>query len=217
MNRPFMSRQLNNIDRLLSQLGQGLQIALGPSPTGSRSNPANTDDSLTEPAERRHAAGLMRVNHTGEVCAQALYSGQAFTSKNTDIQQKMRQAADEEIDHLAWCAERLQELDSQPSRLNLFWYSGSWFLGASAGIAGDKWNLGFLEETERQVEAHLEGHLDQLPAGDQRSREIVEQMKIDEAEHADMAARAGAAPLPRPIKEAMRFTADIMRWLAYRI
>jgi len=159
----------------------------------------------------------MRVNHSGEVCAQALYSGQAFASRNPELQQKLAHAAEEELDHLAWCAERLQELGSQPSRLNVLWYGGSWLLGAVASLAGERWNLGFLEETERQVEAHLQGHLERLPEGDQRSREIVAQMKIDEAEHADMAREAGAASLPEPVRSMMSASAGVMKWLAYRL
>lgn len=208
---------MNRIDQLLTHIGIGLHIALGPAPAHSRENPASSQDTIGDSGDKRHAAGLMRVNHTGEVCAQALYSGQAFASRNPDIQNKMQQAADEELDHLAWCSQRLGELGSQPSRLNLLWYSGSWLLGAAAGLAGDRWNLGFLEETERQVEAHLDQHLDKLPPADQRSREIVAQMKIDEASHADMAKDAGAAPLPQPVKQAMAVTSGIMKWLAYRV
>ncbi len=208
---------MNRIDRLLTQIGNGLQIALGPSPAHSRPNPAVTPEQLDNDTDKRHAAGLMRINHTGEVCAQALYSGQAFTSSNPSIQAKLQQAADEELDHLAWCSQRLNELGSQPSHLNLLWYSGSWLMGAVAGLAGDRWNLGFLEETERQVEAHLHDHLDKLPAADQRSREIVTQMKVDEAQHAEMASQSGASPLPETVKSAMAFTAGIMKQLAYRI
>ncbi len=208
---------MNRIDQFLTQLGNGLQIALGPSPAHARANPARSNESLDTNADKQHAAGLMRVNHTGEVCAQALYSGQAFASRNPEIQRQMQHAADEELDHLAWCAQRLEELGSQPSRLNLVWYGGSWLMGAAAGLAGDGWNLGFLEETERQVEAHLEQHLDSLPPADQRSREIVAQMKVDEAKHAQMARESGAAALPAPVKSAMALTANIMKWLAYRV
>ncbi len=208
---------MNRIDQLLTQIGNGLQIALGPSPAHSRRTPAVSEDKLSNDTDKRHAAGLMRINHTGEVCAQALYSGQAFASRNPDIQSRMQQAADEELDHLAWCSQRLEELGSQPSRLNLVWYCGSWLMGATAGLAGDSWNLGFLEETERQVEAHLGQHMDKLPAADNRSREIVAQMKLDEAQHAEMARESGASQLPESVKSAMAFSANIMKQIAYRI
>ncbi len=208
---------MNRIDQLLTHIGNGLHIALGPSPAHQRPTPAVSDDELQTDADKRHAAGLMRVNHTGEVCAQALYSGQAFASSNREIQQKMQHAADEELDHLAWCSQRLKELNSHPSRLNLLWYGGSWLMGVAAGKAGDHWNLGFLEETERQVEAHLDQHLDKLPEADQRSREIVAQMKIDEAEHAQMARDSGASTLPPLLRSTMAATANIMKWLAYRL
>lgn len=208
---------MNRIDQLLTHIGNGLHIALGPSPAHQRPTPAQTDDALQSDTDKRHAAGLMRINHTGEVCAQALYSGQAFASRSLKIQQKMQHAADEELDHLAWCSQRLEELNSHPSRLNLLWYGGSWLMGAAAGLAGDRWNLGFLEETERQVEAHLGQHLDELPAADQRSREIVAQMKIDEAQHAQMARDSGATDLPAPVKSAMAVSSNIMKWLAYRV
>lgn len=208
---------MHKTDRILTRLNTILHITLGPAPAHKRDNPAHSVDSVAERSDRRHAAGLMRVNHSGEVCAQALYSGQAFASKNPELQQKLAHAADEELDHLAWCTERLHELGNQPSRLNVFWYGGSWFLGAAASLAGERWNLGFLEETEKQVEAHLQGHLKRLPENDQRSREIVAQMKIDEAEHAQMAHDAGAAGLPRPVKSMMAGSAALMKWLAYRI
>ncbi|MBU1187624.1 MAG: 2-polyprenyl-3-methyl-6-methoxy-1,4-benzoquinone monooxygenase [Gammaproteobacteria bacterium] len=208
---------MNRLDQLLSRLNTTLHITLGPAPAHARQNPAHSEENVHGQPDRRHAAGLMRVNHSGEVCAQALYSGQAFASRNPELQQKLAHAAEEELDHLAWCAERLQELGSQPSRLNVLWYGGSWLLGAVASLAGERWNLGFLEETERQVEAHLQGHLERLPEGDQRSREIVAQMKIDEAEHADMAREAGAASLPEPVRSMMSASAGVMKWLAYRL
>jgi ubiquinone biosynthesis monooxygenase Coq7 len=208
---------MNKLDQLISRLNTTLHITLGPAPAHLRQNPAHSDESEHEQQARRHAAGLMRVNHSGEVCAQALYSGQAFASKNPELQQKLAHAAEEELDHLAWCSERLQELGSHPSRLNVLWYGGSWLLGATASLAGERWNLGFLEETERQVEAHLEGHLERLPEGDKRSREIVAQMKIDEAEHAQMARESGAATLPEPVRQMMSASAGVMKWLAYRL
>ena len=183
-----------------------------------RPNPAGqaAADPLNE-AERTHAAGLMRVNHTGEVCAQALYQSQALTARSEAIRDAMERAAREEEDHLRWCEQRLAELDSRHSRLNPLWYAGSFAIGGLAGLAGDRWNLGFVAETERQVVRHLESHLRELPTQDQRSRAIVEQMKIDEAEHATLAVEAGAAELPTPVKGLMRLTAKFMTTVAYRI
>jgi ubiquinone biosynthesis monooxygenase Coq7 len=166
---------------------------------------------------RRHAGGLMRVNHTGEVCAQALYAGQAATARLPAVRAEMEEAAAEEIDHLRWCAERLDALGERPSLLNPLWYAGSFAIGAAAGLAGDKWSLGFVEATERQVEAHLESHLDRLPADDRRSRAVVEQMKIDEAKHAELASKSGAATLPKPLQLAMGVTAGVMKRIAYRL
>ena len=184
-----------------------------------RPNPAGQPaaaDPLSE-TERAHAAGLMRVNHTGEVCAQALYQSQAVTARSETIRDAMERAAREEVDHLRWCEQRLTELDSHRSRLNPLWYAGSFAIGGLAGLAGDRWNLGFVAETERQVVRHLESHLRKLPAQDRRSRAIVEQMKIDEAEHATLAVEAGAAELPAPVKGLMRLTAKFMTTVAYRI
>ena len=171
---------------------------------------------LDEP-EKRHAAGLMRINHSGEVCAQALYAGQALTARNPETQGALLAAADEETEHLAWCEKRLDELGSHKSFLNPFWYAGSFALGALAGALGDKWNLGFLAETERQVEGHLGGHLDTLPEQDGKSRAIVEQMKLDEAKHADTAIAHGGVPLPGPVRTAMQLTSKILTHTVYRI
>jgi ubiquinone biosynthesis monooxygenase Coq7 len=170
-----------------------------------------------EEEQRKHAAGLMRVNHAGEVCAQALYAGQAVTARSADVQSDIQQAANEEIDHLSWCKERLDELDSQPSLLDPLWYAGSFAIGAVAGLAGDGWSLGFLKETENQVEAHLEGHIEELPPEDARSRAILDQMKIDEAKHAQMAEDSGAYDLPEPVRQLMKMTAQVMKTVAYRI
>ena len=167
--------------------------------------------------EKRHAAGLMRINHSGEVCAQALYQGQALTARNPEAARALLEASDEETEHLAWCERRLNELGSHKSFLNPFWYAGSFALGALAGALGDKWNLGFLAETERQVEGHLDGHLSKLPDQDAKSRAIVEQMKIDEIKHADTALAHGGAELPGPVKEAMRLTSRILTFAAYRV
>ncbi len=166
-------------------------------------------------AEKRHAAGLMRVDHSGEVCAQALYQGQALTARNPEAAQALVQASEEETEHLAWCERRLDELGSRKSLLNPVWYLGSFGIGVLAGALGDRWNLGFLAETERQVEGHLEGHLERLPAQDARSRAIVEQMKADEIRHAETAVAHGGAELPPPVKLAMKLSSRIMTRAAY--
>lgn len=211
-------RQVTPLDRLIGQLDGGLRAALGPPPGAARPSPAEGlgDDELNE-AERRLAAGLMRINHTGEVCAQALYAGQAATARSDEVRDKMAEAAEEEEDHLAWCAQRLDELASRPSLFNPIWYAGSFSIGAAAGLAGDPWSLGFVEATERQVEAHLGEHLDRLPPQDDRSRAIVSQMKEDEARHAQMALDHGAQILPAPVQRLMSLTAGIMKAIAYRI
>lgn len=212
-----MSRNTTSIDRVLTQLDQALRVSLAPAPPAARPAPGAEHAEAELAAEaRRHAAGLMRVNHTGEVCAQALYAGQAVTARLPEVRAEMEEAAAEEIDHLRWCAERLDALGERPSLLNPLWYAGSFAIGAAAGLAGDKWSLGFVEATERQVEAHLESHLDRLPPDDRRSRAVVEQMKIDEAKHAELASKSGAATLPRPIQLAMGVTAGLMKRIAYR-
>ena len=213
-----MERNFNPIDRLIASMDQGLRLSAGLGPEASRPNPAaDIADSDLDEATRRHVAGLMRINHTGEICAQALYAGQAMTARNEAIKAEMEQASQEEIDHLSWCEQRLEDLDSQPSLLNPLWYAGSFAIGAAAGLAGDGWSLGFLKETEIQVEAHLADHLDQLPEDDRRSQAILDQMKQDEAKHAEMAAESGAFELPQPIKAAMTFASQIMKAVAYRI
>ena len=214
----FVERSYTETDRFIVALDQALRLATGQAPRPSRPNPAgDLPDAALEESEREHAAGLMRVNRAGEICAQALYAGQAATARTDEVRDEMETAAAEEIDHLAWCESRLEELNSQPSVLNPLWYAGSFAIGALAGLAGDKWSLGFLKETENQVEAHLEDHLGLLPASDQRSQAILEQMKVDEAKHADMAKEAGAADLPDPIRDLMRMTSQIMKAVAYRI
>ena len=208
---------LSALDRLIVEVDQGVRTLLGVHagnrPTPGRDRP---EGDLDEPA-RRHAAGLMRVNHCGEVCAQALYQGQALASKNEDLQHKLRAAAREEEDHLAWTESRISELGGRTSLLNPLWYTGSLAMGYAAGKAGDAWSLGFLKETERQVERHLEGHLERLGSDDARTRTIVAQMKIDEAGHAAMAARLGARELPFPVKRLMAAVAKVMTTLSYRI
>lgn len=213
-----MIRNYSRMDRIIASLDEALRISSGAAPAAERMNPAGDLPAADlDNAQRRHVAGLMRINHTGEVCAQALYAGQAATARHDETREAMQSAADEEIDHLSWCEDRLKELDSQPSILNPFWYAGSFAIGAVAGIAGDEWSLGFVKETENQVEAHLEDHLERLPEGDLRSQAILDQMKTDEAKHARMAEEAGAHALPKPIQSAMAFTAGIMKTLAYRI
>jgi ubiquinone biosynthesis monooxygenase Coq7 len=212
------ARNFNPIDRLLIRLDEALRLSAGAAPTPRRPNPADRlPEADLDAGERREVAGLMRVNHAGEICAQALYAGQAATARHGAVRAAMQQAADEEIDHLSWCETRLKELDSRVSVLNPLWYAGSFAIGALAGLAGDRWNLGFVRETENQVEAHLQQHLERLPAGDARSRAILDRMKIDEAKHAMMAEEAGGSELPKPIRSVMAFTAGIMKALAYRI
>ena len=167
--------------------------------------------------ERRSAAGMMRVNHTGEVCAQALYAAQALVARDPETRKSLAQAAREEEEHLAWTQARLAELDDRVSLLNPLWYAGSFAIGVAAGLAGDRVNLGFVVETERQVEEHLTGHIESLPPADARSRAIVEQMRDDEARHGAMAQAAGATDLPLPVKGLMRLAAGVMKAVAYRI
>jgi ubiquinone biosynthesis monooxygenase Coq7 len=207
-----------DIDQLIQQFDQALRTLVPGASTAQRSSPAQPLDELelTE-SERRDVAGLMRINHTGEVCAQALYQGQALTARLPDIRQTMEHAAREEVDHLVWCEQRLQELDSRPSLLNPAWYALSFGIGAAAGLAGDKWSLGFVAETEQQVGVHLQEHLEQLPRNDLRSRAVLEQMLVDERIHGETARDAGGAPLPPPVKLAMGLMARVMKGLAYRV
>ncbi|MBK7473777.1 MAG: 2-polyprenyl-3-methyl-6-methoxy-1,4-benzoquinone monooxygenase [Betaproteobacteria bacterium] len=206
-----------NIDDLIVGFDRALRT-LASASTSVRPYPAEQAESadLGED-EKAHAAGLMRVNHSGEICAQALYSGQAMTASNPALKGELDQAAREETEHLAWTERRLEELGARTSLLNPLWYAGSFAMGAVAGLAGDRWNLGFLSETERQVEQHLGGHLDTLPQGDARSRAIVSQMRTDEGRHAQMAEDRGAARLPLPIRAVMRMTAKVMTTTAYRV
>lgn len=213
-----MSRSYSPIDRLIISIDGALRMATGHAAEAQRDNPAaEIPEVMMDEKSRKHAAGLMRINHAGEICAQALYAGQAATARNPDVQAEMQQAANEEIDHLGWCKDRLDELDSKPSRLDPLWYAGSFAIGAVAGLAGDGWSLGFLKETENQVETHLEGHIEKLPPEDARSRAILDQMKIDEAKHAQMAEDSGAYDLPEPVRGLMKLTAGAMKAVAYRI
>jgi ubiquinone biosynthesis monooxygenase Coq7 len=214
----MITRHYSPIDHFLGGIDQALRTVLGPPPHANRSNPASTrPDAELNSAERAHVGALMRINHTGEVCAQALYQGQAMTARLAEVREKMEQASEEENDHLAWTAERIRDMGTHTSYLNPLWYAGSFTIGALAGVAGDKWSLGFVAETERQVVVHLEGHLGRLPPQDEKSRAILEQMKDDEAHHATVAIESGAAELPPPIKRLMRLTAQIMTTLVYRI
>lgn len=209
-------RDYSPFDQLLMHMDKAVRTVFGTPPHTERPNPAQTQPEEELAAdERRLVAGLMRVNHAGEVSAQALYQGQALTAKLTEVRAKMERAALEENDHLAWCEQRLKELDSHTSVLNPLWYAGSFTIGALAGAAGDKWSLGFVVETERQVVKHLEEHLERLPAQDHKSRAILEQMKEDEAHHATTALEAGSAELPGAVKRLMRLTSKIMTITAY--
>lgn len=209
-------RHLNFIDRLLINFDQGLKTVFGQPHTTERPNPADAfpEAELSE-HEKQLVARLMRINHTGEVCAQALYQGQALTAHTAATHQSMQRAAHEEYDHLHWCEQRLKELNDRKSFLNPVWYVGSLVIGAAAGIAGDKWSLGFVAETERQVVKHLNDHLKRLPLSDKKSRAILEQMKIDEQHHATAALKAGGAPLPNSIKFMMRQTSKLMTSTVY--
>jgi ubiquinone biosynthesis monooxygenase Coq7 len=208
---------MSGLDDLIRVFDRSLRVMSGVS-VGHRPNPAAklSEQPLSE-QERRHSAGLMRVNHVGEVCAQALYEAQARFARNPGTQAQLRHAGDEELDHLAWTAARLTELGSRPSLLNPLWYAGSFALGAIAARMGDARSLGFVVETERQVEAHLNSHLSELPASDLRSRAIVAQMRDDEAAHGASAQAMGAADLPLPVRTAMRGMAKLMTGTAYYI
>ena len=212
------SNSHNGLDQLIVQFDQALRTLIPGSSTAKRASPATP---LAEPeldaSERKNAAGLMRINHTGEVCAQALYQGQALTAKLPDIRQTMEEAAQEEVDHLAWCEQRLQDLDSRASLLNPVWYAMSFGLGAAAGLAGDKWSLGFVAETEEQVCEHLKEHLERLPANDAKSKAVLQQMLLDEKIHGDNARQAGGASLPLPVKLGMQMLSVVMKKTAYRL
>lgn len=211
------TRHLTPLDRLMAELDRALHTSFPTvAHTAARPNPAAqlATDELS-PGEQRLSGRLMRVNHAGEVAAQALYRGQALTANSDMVRNGMTESAGEEIDHLAWCEDRLRELGSDPSRLDPLWYLGSFAIGAAAGLAGDKFSLGFIAETERQVTAHLDGHLQRLPAGDARSHAILEQMKTDETHHGDKASRAGGMPMPAPVRALMRLTSKVMTRTAY--
>ena len=205
------------IDKAIVEFDKALRTVFAPARTARAVPGRDLPEGEFDEAGRRDAANLMRVNHCGEVCAQALYQGQALSSRDPGIKKALEGAAAEETEHLAWTEQRIGELGGRKSLLNPLWYTGSFALGVIAGRMGDGWNLGFLAETERQVEAHLGDHLQQLPDSDERSRQIVSQMQSDEADHAEMAQAAGARPLPRPIPQLMRRAADVMKAIAYRL
>lgn len=214
----MQERQLTPLDRLLAGANNALRTIAAPAGRPARKNPASdiSETDLTE-KQKTHAAGLMRVNHAGEIAAQGLYQGHACVVRNPDIEQQMQRAANEEFDHLAWCEQRLAELNAGPSVLSPIWYGGAFAIGAASGILGDRWSLGFIAETEKQVCAHLDSHLDQLPAEDDKSRAIVKQMRDEEQEHGENAIEAGAAELPSPLQRLMRLTARVMTTTAYRL
>ena len=206
------------IDRFIIEFDTALRSVVGgahahrPTPGSDLQSTA-----LLDVKEREHAAGLMRVNHVGEVCAQALYQSQKLVARNPEIRQMLDHSAQEEMDHLAWCEARLQELGSHTSYLNPIWYAGSFAIGLAAGLAGDKWSLGFVAETEKQVENHLESHLQKLPVEDERSRAIVHQMRIDEIDHGQAAISAGGVALPESIQKLMQAMSKVMTSTAYKI
>lgn len=212
------TRRLTPFDRVLSELEHALRTSTGGGVrAAARKSPATAlpkDDPLSQ-AERDEAARLMRVNHAGEIAAQALYQGQAFMARDPQVREAMAKSSDEEVDHLAWCEQRIQELDGSVSKLDPLWYAGSFAIGALAGLAGDAQSLGFVGETERQVVEHLEQHLQKLPESDARSRAILAQMRDDEARHGAAAERAGGAPMPAPVRGVMRLMSKVMTTTAY--
>jgi ubiquinone biosynthesis monooxygenase Coq7 len=212
----MQSRQLTPIDKLLAGVNNALRTVAAPAGRSARQSPSDyvsaTDLSANEMS---HSAGLMRVNHSGEVAAQGLYQGHATVARDPSIEQQMKHAAEEEFDHLAWCEQRLTELGSGPSRLSPIWYAGAFTIGAISGTLGDRWSLGFIAETERQVCDHLTSHLDQLPAVDEKSRAVVEKMRDEEQQHGKNAQDAGAAELPPPVRHLMQLTAKVMTKTAY--
>jgi ubiquinone biosynthesis monooxygenase Coq7 len=211
-------RKQSPIDRFILQADQALRTVFTEPAGSGRNNPGETAiENELAPQDRAQSLCLMRVNHAGEVCAQALYQGQALTARNRETRAQMQQAAIEENDHLAWCRQRIHQLGGHTSLLNPLWYAGSLAIGATSGLLGDKWSLGFLAETEQQVVRHLDGHLQRLPEADHKSQAILEQMKADEAKHRDTAKDAGGVPLPGPVKKLMTLASRVMTTTAYRI
>ncbi len=210
-------RQYNLADTVIGHIDKALNNIFCKQ-SSQREYPASAagDDKLT-PLQKKKAAGLMRVNHAGEMAAQALYHGQSLIARDPNLKEKLKHASEEEADHLNWCRTRLEELGEKPSVLDPFWYAGSFAIGIAAGAVGDRWNLGFLAETEHQVVRHLSGHLENLPEEDKRSRAIVEQMKVDELGHAHLAESLGAAKLPQVVKSGMTLTSKVMTGLSEKI
>ena len=210
------TRNYSPIDDALINLDQAVRTLFGRPKTTERSNPAtNRPEAELSSTDRNHVARLMRINHTGEVCAQALYQGQALTARRPEVRHSMERSAAEENDHLDWCETRVHELGGRLSLLNPLWYAGSFLIGAAAGAAGDRWSLGFVAETERQVEGHLDEHLEQVPANDLRTRAILEQMKEDEVRHGASARAHGGAELPKPLQTVMKLTSKLMTRSVY--
>jgi ubiquinone biosynthesis monooxygenase Coq7 len=205
------------IDQAILQFDRALRTVFAPAYSVRPLPGHELPDTALDDAERRHVVGLMRVDHCGEICAQALYQGQALTARDPAIRDALVHASDEETEHLAWTEQRIAALGGRKSLLNPLWYGGSLAIGLFAGCCGERWNLGFLAETERQVEAHLEGHLAALPSEDHKSRAIIEQMKQDESGHAETAVRLGAHELPTPVKLMMKLASAVMTRTAYRI
>lgn len=206
-----------NIDAAICRFDRALKTLAG-GREAKRDNPAGElADAPLNKAEQNHAAGLMRVNHTGEICAQALYEGQSLTARDPALRARLLKAAEEEADHLAWCAQRLKELDSHPSLLNPLFFGASYALGTLTGLAGDRFSLGFVEATEDQVCEHLQRHLDALPEADQRSRAILAQMREEEARHGAQASQMGGASFPEPVRQAMTLLSRLMTETSYRI
>lgn len=203
------------LDKLIIEFDKGLRTLFSKAQSARPFPDEGLPEADMSAEEKKHAAGLMRINHSGEICAQALYQGQALTARDPAVQGQLQQAAQEETEHLAWTARRVHELGSHLSLLNPFWYTGSLALGAFAGLLGDKWNLGFLAETERQVGGHLQSHLASLPAQDGKSRAVVQQMYVDETLHSEMAKRLGGAELPFPVRLAMRASSKVLTRTAY--
>ena len=205
------------LERLIAGADNALKTLTTPSPKAARPSPAaGTEEARLSDDERRHAAGLMRINHAGEVAAQGLYQGHALMSRSSRVHSQLQHAADEEFDHLAWCEQRLTELGAGPSRLSPLWYAGAFAIGAASGALGDRWSLGFIDETERQVAEHLDDHIGKLPPRDARSRKVLGTMKAEEERHGADARNAGGAALPAPVRGLMRAAAGIMKAAAYR-
>lgn len=206
-----------NLDRLIVEFDRALRTVATPARSMRDTPGQHEPETVFDDTHRQHTVGLMRVNHCGEICAQALYQGQALTSRSAAVKAELSKAADEETEHLAWTEQRIKELGGRKSLLNPLWYLGALSIGVTAGLLGDRWNLGFLAETERQVEAHLDGHLRELPPEDTRSRAIVDQMRLDEIKHAEMAIHHGASELPIVVKTGMKLAARVMTRTAYHL